>query len=198
VIVGRRSLAILVVLAQFGSLGSGIVACAGDPQSADETSEGSKSETKGSAAQEQPKKEEPATYTNEDLERMFGPPEPAPSKEPAVEKDKAQAPKGGAALPDPLATIKDDAAREEMRKKLTAEAQSEIAAKTAEIKKLEQRVLRIKNPLLPRPEADMTPEELAEWNGLDSATRVKATEERLEKARAELSEAEARLEKLAP
>jgi len=200
-------------VAVLGSLGVLLVAGALSPavcgpQSADEsdksdgasaegssTAGSSKSESEETAPEKEPKGEK-TTYTNEDLERMFGPAPDAPAKDAAAGQGKAPAPKGGAQTPDPLATIADEVAREEMRKKLTAEAQAEIAAKTAEVKKLEQRILRIKNPLLPRPEADMTPEEIGEWNGLSATERVAATEERLKKARAELSEAEAKLEKL--
>jgi len=194
------SLAVLIPVA------TGSACTAGEPQSEDEpdgssgtegssTAGSSKSESQAAAPHNEAEGEA-TTYTNEDLERMFGPTEAAPAGEAAAEKGRAPAHKGGVATPDALATIADEVAREEMRKKLTAEAQAEIAAKTAEVKKLEQRILRIKNPLLPRPEADMTPEEIGEWNGLSATERVAATEERLQKARAELSEAEAKLAKL--
>ena len=185
----------LALLATVALVGLGPVCNAGDP----ETDEDPKaSQSAGSEAREDADKKEPETvkvYTNADLERLFGPAPAAKTEE--GETDDAKNAAGGASKPpDALDTLQDAQARGRTRQLQAAEVEKVAAAKRAEIEKLEQRILRIRNPLLPRPEVDLTPEERDEWKGLTAPQRVDLTQKQLDQARKELAEAEARLEKL--
>ena len=182
----------LVLLAIVGLVVSGQVCIAGDPET-DEDPKAADSEAKPDAEKKEP--EEGKVYTNADLERMFG---AAPAPKAVEGKPGAGEAAAGAApkLPDALDTMQDAQARGKTRQLQAAEVEKEVAAKRADVEMLEQRILRIRNPLLPRPEADLTPEEREEWKGLTSPQRVDLTQKQLDQARKELAEAEARLKKL--
>jgi hypothetical protein len=185
----------LALLAIVALTVSGPVCIAGDP----ETDEDRKaSEAAGSEAKPDAEKKEPEpgkVYTNADLERLFGA-APAPKAEEgksgAAETTAGATPK----VPDALDTLQDEQARGKTRQLQAAEVEKDVAAKRAEVEMLEQRILRIRNPLLPRPEVDLTPGEREEWTGLTAPQRVDLTQKQLDQARKELAEAEARLEKL--
>ncbi len=136
--------------------------------------------------------EESRVYTNEDLERLFGP-APPPRKE-----TEAPVGKPGESVPgtEALKQIQEEQAREVTRERLRSEAGKRVETAQARVRRLEDRLLRLRNPFLPRPEADMTEEELEAWKGLDSAARVRLTEKELEEARRELEKAQQALRTL--
>jgi len=185
----------LALLATAALVVFGPVCIAGDP----ETDEGPKaSEAAGSEAKQDAAKKEPETgkvYTNADLERLFGA-APASKTEEGKAGDAKTAAGGASKPPDALDAMNDARARERTRRLQAAEVEKVVATKRAEVEKLEQRILRIRNPLLPRPEVDLTPEEREEWKGLTAPERVDLTRKQLDGVRAELAEAEARLKKL--
>ena len=140
--------------------------------------------------------EAPRLYTNRDLEPL-----PPPSKD--VGDGSAAHPAKATAQVDPLRRIQDDQGRALNLRRLMAEARKQLRAAEARVKALEQRILRISNPQLPRPELDhpelgggMTDEEKKEVEGLDNVERRRLAEEQLEEARKALREARAALEKL--
>jgi len=174
---------------------SGPVCIAGDPETDEDrkSSEAADSEAKPDAEKKEP--EAGKVYTNSDLERLFGA-APAPKAEEG-KSDGAKTAAGAAPkLPDALDTLQDAQARGKTRQLQAAEVEKDVAAKRAEVEMLEQRILRIRNPLLPRPEVDLTPEEREEWKGLTAPQRVDLTQKQLDQARKELAEAEGRLKKL--
>ena len=185
----------LALLAMVALVVSGPVCIAGDPETDQDrkASEAAGSEAKPDAGKKEP--EAGKVYTNADLERLFGA-APAPKAEEG-KPDDAEAAAGAAPKPpDALRTMQDAQARGKTRQLQAAQVENDVAAKRAEVEMLEQRILRIRNPLLPRPEVDLTPEEREEWKGLTAPQRVDLTQKQLDQARKELAEAEARLEKL--
>jgi hypothetical protein len=189
----------LALLATLVLVVSGPTCRAGDPETDEDpkTSEAADSEAKKDAEGKAEKKEpEPGkVYTNADLERLFGP-APPPKTADGRPEDAEAAAGGDPKRPDALDAMQDEQARGRTRQLQAAEVEKVVADKRAEIERLEQRILRIRNPLLPRPEADLTPEEKEEWKGLTAPQRVDLTQEQLDQARKELAEAEARLKKL--
>ena len=148
-----------------GAVGAGVCSLAGEanraPTGDDENSE-----------------EAVKTYTNEDLERMFGPPPPATPA--ASNEEKATVERSGAEIEtDALTRLFEEQARRKARDMEIAQVERKVAEAGAKIGRLEQLRLRSRNPFLPRPE--LTPEQ---------------QQEELEKARKTLDEARARLEKL--
>jgi len=146
------------------------------------------------------KEEAPAVYTNEDLDRKYGPTEPST---PTADEKKSAAGSAEEGQVDPLKAIQEDQARSRSLKRLKAEAQKEVAAREARVKQLEQRILRISNPLLPRPELDnagygggMTGEEKEAAKGLNNQERRNLAQEHLQEAQKALEEARAALAKL--
>jgi hypothetical protein len=156
------------------------------------------------------------SFTNEDLERKYGPapakPEPAtgdtasaaaePDDKKGTQNDDNKDDAKGEDKPvpdhemDPLEWMNKRKADEAERKKALAEAQEEVMDAEARVKQLEDRILRIKNPLLARPQATMTEEESAEWQGQNSTARIAMTESQLEEAKVALEEARAELARL--
>lgn len=138
-------------------------------------------------------------YTNEDLERMFGPSGASEAKkEETGRAEPSRAPGGGArpegpeaARRDPLEAIEQEQAREADRSLRLAKAEREVAEAAARVKELEKRALAIRNPFLPRPE--LPPEEAEAWKGLSNEQRLERTEAALAQARKKLEEARARL-----
>ncbi len=149
---------------------------------------------------EAPQAEQPSVhvYTNDDLERM--PPDPAWSSQPAKEKagkepparEKAQ--EVPAKEADPLKQMEDEQARVEAQKLQIAEAEQNVANGYARVKELEQRLLEVKNPFLPRPK--VPPEQAEEWNAMSVPDRVKRTEQDLAEAKKQLEDANAKLRQL--
>jgi hypothetical protein len=172
---------------------------AADPPSGEETKQdGSAAKENEDAGREgEPESEEPVpVYTNADLERLFGPPEPAPAG--GAPGDAEAAPQAAAKPADALEALQHQQASQKTRERQAAEVEKIVAQKEQEVQKLEQRILRIKNPLLPRPEADMTPQEKEQWEGLSATERVEMTQKQLDQAKKELADAEAQLRRLQP
>jgi hypothetical protein len=158
------------------------------------------------------------SFTNEDLERRFGPPAARPAPAAGDSAGAAAEPddKNGTRKADDKGDDKDDSkdepvpdhemdalewmnkrkADEAERKKALAEAQEEVLDAEARVKQLQDRLLRIKNPLLARPQASMTDEEKTEWQGENGSARVAMTERQLEEAKTALEEARAELARL--
>jgi hypothetical protein len=132
----------------------------------------------------------PKVFTNEDLERMFGPPSPPPAP-PEREKKEASAEKKG---PDAIRVMQDQQARARGHRQLVAGARAEVAAAERRVKTLENRLLAIRNPLRPRPQ--LSDKEAEAWKGLDGTERVELTNKELEEARKTLEEAKKRLDAL--
>jgi hypothetical protein len=130
-------------------------------------------------------------FTNEDLDKLFGPPpESAPAEEgavpapPTAESAPVPAPKAEKkAAADPAAK---QAAIEKLEKKIT-ELRESIPA-------LEKRALAIHNPLLAPPQPPDDDRE--SWDAADSQQRLERTQTELKDARESLEEAEAELARL--
>jgi hypothetical protein len=190
----RNSVAFLFALLAIAvSAFSGPLAIADEPQK-EKTSAESETEKEAGAEAGEREAEPVRTYTNADLERLFGPPQPPKSEE--EKAGGAEAVPGAPKPPDALDAMSDAQARGRMKELQAADVEKVIAEKKARIEMLEQRILRIRNPLLPRPENDLTPEERTEWAALTAPQRVDLTEKQLAEARKELSDAEARLKEL--
>jgi hypothetical protein len=182
----------------FALLGVLAVAAAGPSSFAGDPESGKGSKAEAAEAEEKKPDGDSKTYTNADLERLFGPsPDPKAESGDSTSKQGAKAaPDDDTGLPDALDAMEDAQARERMRKKLLAETEAEIAAGQDGVKRLERRILQIKNPLLPRPEASMTPDEVQQWKGLSATERIAMTQRDLDQARADLATSEAKHAKL--
>jgi hypothetical protein len=160
---------------------------------------------------------EKTTYTNEDLERLFGPP---PEREPEPEVEASEDEEGeGESRPrprtrpvrakrgdgesaeaegdgDPMAWIEERRAEEAERRERVAEAEAKVREARERVARLEQTRLRVSNPYLgiaPEP-----PEGVSDWNALDNKERLARTVELLDKARQDLRDAEAALADASP
>ena len=162
-----------------GAVGAGLCSLPGEETRNKETESSThKTDTANRAPTGGDEKAEEAVklYTNEDLERMFGPPL---STDPAASKEEKAAGERSEIETDALTRLFEEQASRKARDMEIAQAEREIAGAGAEIGRLEQLRLRSRNPFLPRPE--LTPEQ---------------QQEELKKARNTLDEARARLEKL--
>ena len=106
------------------------------------------------------------TYTNKDLENL----PPPPTVKVYTNKDLENLP---AATPDEAAI---------------EVATARVAALSARVDELGNRLLAIRNPFWPRPQLE--PEEAQAWAGLDGKARAERVEQQLAQARAELAAAE--------
>jgi hypothetical protein len=162
-------------------------------------------------------------FSNDDLEQRYGPP-PDPEPEPdestgeAGEPVEQDAPAAGeeaaaheptegkagetegegeaaqAAPPDALQQIAEEQAQASERREQISEAESKVQQARQRVQALERRVLALRNPLLARPAA---PEEEREaWDRADTRERVARSEGEIERARAELADAEQELTRL--
>jgi hypothetical protein len=156
---------------------------------------------------------EAVVITNEDLERMMagltpeqklqgvyqakrhvGDPMPGEGGE-SQQTQAGQAPPAGQAPQGSLEWMKaqEDAAQSARVERTDAEKQvAELSAKVAE---LEKRLLALKNPLLPRRYAEKKDDEAQDWDEMNNYERVETTQQELDKAKAELAEAQAKLRK---
>jgi len=130
-----------------------------------------------------------ATITNEDLERMFGPPDPAPA--PPVEAQPGAASTKESEAYDPLKIMNEQDKKAAEKQTRIAAAEKAVTDAEANLKNLESRMLANKNPYLPRP--TLTPEEQKAQEGLDNAQRVEANQKQIEEARAQIEKAKADL-----
>jgi hypothetical protein len=139
-------------------------------------------------------------YGNDDLEKMFGPAEPA-RPEPETTSD------GSADAPDastpPATQEREKTALERMqvskaegeeRATKVHEAEGRVTAARERVAKLEQRLLATKNPFLSRPAPPEEGEDGAEgWEKKDGRERVQTTQGEIEKAKQDLAKAEREL-----
>jgi len=161
-------------------------------------------------------------YTNEDLENlangtpvdeMFKSTAVAPATEPAGGAASAgtageaakrttgsgtSADKTGAS-PDPetrdsVAWLEQRQAREQERDRLLHDAQETLDAATKRVADLEERVRKVKNPLLARPE--ISADEREDWQRMSNPERLAQTEQALQAARVELDTARRDLARL--
>lgn len=190
----------LVFATAFAMTATAVVA--GDPAKNDEAPAESGEKKKADSG-------EVLTFTNEDLESRYGPAparsEPAtgetatatsePDKKNGGQKEDGKTDAKGETVPDhemdPLEWMNKRKADEAERKTASAEAQEEVRDAEARVKQLQDRLLRIKNPLLARPQASMNDEEKAEFDGQNNTARLAMTERQLEEAKVALEEARA-------
>ncbi|HEX5043973.1 MAG TPA: hypothetical protein VFV75_13765 [Candidatus Polarisedimenticolaceae bacterium] len=121
---------------------------------------------------------ESASFSNEDLERMFGKVEEKPAPDPQA---------GLPALPNAMAEVSDWQAQRTVAERRRDEAGARVQQLEGQIRDLEQRQAAVRNPLLPRPEPPAGLE--AGWEKLDGAERVAALEARLVSLREQLATA---------
>jgi len=165
--------------------------------------------SQATSGDKEPKKD---TYTNEDLQRLFGAPPPdstaddgrsgsvdsrsdTPSARDGQQDERADTGTDGAGSEqereDPLAWIEKRRQAEAEQRGRIVELEKKVAAARERIGELEQTRLRVSNPYLGL--APKAPEGEADWDTLDNKKRLERTTERLEKAREDLAQAEADL-----
>lgn len=149
------------------------------------------------AAAAERKRTKAEVYTNDDLERLFG---PAPAEVPASQDAVSAAPgiapaaEKPTAEADPLAQMEADRAGASDRQKQIEDAERAVNAAKERVTALEKRLLAVKNPLLARP---APPEERAEeWAAMNNVQRLSQSEAELSQAREQLVEAEGKLRQL--
>lgn len=142
----------------------------------------------GEDTEDDKKKEEPRTYTNDDL-----------GEGAAGAKDRSAAPEGEAGPADPLKAMKDAEERRAWHRKQMAAAREEIATLERQIEYWEARRLSIQNPLLPR---RVVPEEAGgdagedPLEGLDSAAKLERIDEIMADLHTRLDQTRDRLRQL--
>lgn len=135
------------------------------------------------APSDQPIEVSPDAFTNEDLRERFGGDEEAATETGeagAAAETEAEAEAEAPAEPEAAAEAAAPAMSPEERARLVSELDDEL-------KRLEKRLLALKNPLLAGT-APPTPEERDEEVGLDSAERLRRTEEKIDELKATLEE----------
>ena len=121
----------------------------------------------------------PTSFSNDDLEKMFGKAE----EKPTPDSTDAGLPK----LPDPLGEVSDWQGQREAAARRRDDAAARVAQLEGEIRDLEQRELAVRNPLLPRPAPPAGME--AGWEKMSGPERVTAIDARLAQRREELAKA---------
>jgi hypothetical protein len=151
------------------------------------------------------------TYTNEDLERLFGP-SPAPAPEVASPEGMVEgaAPPEGAGTPavppaegatggsgasgSPLDELEAMHKREAERQEQMTRAEKKVADIESRIAELEKRARSVSNPFLPRTEPPKEGRE--EWDKMTGEERAARTQEEITAAREELEQARRELDTL--
>ena len=115
------------------------------------------------------------SFSNDDLERLFGESTapPTPVAKGAAKDAAAQPGAPGASTPEQAASVV-------VLKTKLDEAQQKL-------KDLEARKIQIANPLQPRPK--LTPEEEKSWANMDNVARMKANEDAIEQAKRDIEQA---------
>jgi hypothetical protein len=140
-------------------------------------------------------------YTNEDLEQlatgtpvdvMFKPSAPPTAAEPTAETevpDRADktGSESGAQAEDSAGWLERRQAESKQRERQIAEAQDKVDAAAQRVSELEDRLRKVKNPLLARPE--IPEDERGGWQGMSNPERLTQTEAGLKQAREELAAA---------
>jgi hypothetical protein len=137
-----------------------------------------------------PKEDAPLSFSNDDLERMYGKVEPKPAPEAGPGADAAPE------LPDPLAEVADWQAQRTAAGLRRDQARASVQALEAQVRDFEQRATAVRNPFLPRPAAPPGQEE--NWDELTATQRAARIDaeladlrQQLAKARQEAAKAEA-------
>lgn len=163
-----------------------------DPKQ-DESAEKKSSEAGKAKADE----EEVVVFTNDDLKRLYGEPEPAPAP-PAPAQPAQPGAKPGDAAPqppaNPLEWMENRKAQAQDRAQKIAEAEKALADAQQKVNDLDLRLKALRNPYRARPQ--ISNEERAEWDQMGTAERVKRTEEQLQEARTAAEQARAELQRL--
>jgi hypothetical protein len=120
----------------------------------------------------------PSSFSNDDLERMFGKVEEKPAPDPDAGLPK---------LPDPVGEVADWQAQRTAAERRRDEAAARVAQLEGEIRDLEQRQLAVRNPLLARPDPPAGME--GGWEKMSGPERVAALDARLAALRERLAEA---------
>lgn len=120
----------------------------------------------------------PTSFSNDDLEKMFGKVEEKPASDPDAGLPK---------LPDPMGEVSDWQGQREAAARRRDDAAARVAQLEGEIRDLEQRGLAVRNPLLPRPAPPAGME--AGWEKMSGTERVMAIDARLAQRREELAKA---------
>jgi len=160
-------------------------AVADDPAPKEETGEKGKT-----ASEAKDDEDEVLTFSTEDLERKYGPSSKPPEKkavEPAGKDANAKGKQAGAKTLSPLEQMQANQQASKDRAAQRKDAATKVEKARARVKELEQRVSRLRNPLLGRAEAEDGEE--AAWSKADQAGRVKIAEDALQSARTELQAA---------
>ena len=149
--------------------------------------------------------------TNEDLERMMSGLTPeqklqgvyqaerhigAPAPAEAGESQQGTPEQGQKPDPTPESSLewlkqREEAANE--RRSENVDLDKQVAELSAKVADLERRLLALRNPLLTRRYSTKKDEEVEDWDELDNVQRVETTQKELDDARAELAEAQAKL-----
>lgn len=169
--------AALTVVVGSGALGAESTPVAGEDGRPKESEE--KKPPKGGA-------QEPKTYTNEDLERLFG-------KAAATAEVPKEEPPAVPAV-DPIEVEAKREASEAGTAALLEAAERRLVRARGRVTEAERRVLAVRNPLLAPPAAPAGLEET--WSRMPGPERLKAAQDELAAAREELSAAEERARQL--
>lgn len=133
------------------------------------------------------------TYTNEDLARMFGPSRDESTEASPGSSGSAAASGSDDSNYDPLAAMEKEKQENADREKRITEAESTLAAAQAKLKNLEVELLATRNPFSARPQLSEEEKEHRATAGESAAERNARVQKAVEKARAEVAEAEAAL-----
>ncbi len=139
----------------------------------------------------------PTAFTNDDLERMFGPPTPESKGEPVADpvETATATPEAASDVATPEKSPLDAMADQERARLQKERDLAAASAKVDELRKrvedVEQRGRAVRNPLLPRP--SVPKDQQGDWNQLGASDRAARTDAELAAAREELSKAEADL-----
>lgn len=128
------------------------------------------------ASDQQQSDDSTVSFTNDDLERMFG-----ASKAPEKSVPEATAAREGAPSGDPLQALQNEQDKLASQQSQIAAAQARVAEAEARVKVLEQRSAQIANPLLPRPQ--LSPEEAEAWKGMSGVQRLAQNQAEIDEAK---------------
>ena len=129
------------------------------------------------------------SYSNADLQRMFGAPsaDPAPSSSGSTEPPETEGAKE--APKDPLTQLLEAQESEKERQSKAEAARQKVAVIEKRIVDLERRTLALRNPLLQRPSAPEDEAARDAWNAADTVGRLEQNAQQLDLAREALETA---------
>jgi hypothetical protein len=127
----------------------------------------------------------PRVITNDDLDKLYGAPEPA-----AQPTDPSLASRSGPALKDTATWLAEERERATQQRQTRSESLQSLEAAETRVADLQKRLRALRNPLLARPEAPEDDD--GSWQAQPNPERVRRTEQELVEARKELREARRR------